>query len=57
MAVKKKATAPKVAAKLTDADLKGFAEELMAQIGPKPSNWEQIVEEAIKEFRKKQKEA
>ena len=39
------------------SELKAFAEELMAQIGPKPSNWEQIVEEAIKKFRKKQKEA
>ncbi len=41
---------------ITKADLRIFAEELMAQVGPKPSNWEEIVEEAIKKYKKKEKE-
>lgn len=36
-------------------NLKEFAEVLMAQIGPAPSNWEQIVGEAINQYMKKQK--
>ena len=45
------------AVKATIAELKQFAEEVIAQISPKPENWEQIVEDAIKEFKRKQKEA
>lgn len=52
--VKKKAIV--VTKETTEADLKAFAEVLMAQIGPKPSNWNDIVKEAIKEYKKKQKE-
>ena len=41
---------------VTKAELKAFAEELMAQIGPLPSNWDEIVEGAIKKYKEKQKE-
>jgi len=39
-----------------DEDLEAFADELMAQIGPPPRNFQQIVGEAIKEYRRKKKE-
>lgn len=38
-------------------ELKAFAEVLMANIGPQPENFEQIVEESIEEFKEKDKEA
>lgn len=56
MPTKKKATAPKVAVKFSNADLKAFADEIRKQTGFHPPNWEQIVEEAIEKFRKKQRE-
>ena len=43
--------------KKTDPELERFAGVLMAHIGAPPSNFEQIVKESIKDFRKEEKEA
>lgn len=43
--------------KKTDPELERFAGVLMSHIGQPPTNFEQIVKEAIKDFGKKEKEA
>lgn len=38
-------------------ELKAFAEVLQEHMGPAPKNFEQIVDEAIEDFKQKEKEA